>query len=122
MTSEEYFNLYREKVKEHAELGKVASVYKKKIESLREQSSHLSREISKMKILMTIMIDQGIDPAEALLRYNADELPHNMNPGFWSIESSDVGVNYVLQYDSDLTGPISDQLECIYIKHAKDIK
>lgn len=87
MTSEEYFKLYREKLKDLENIRMTAAKYKKKLSELREESDSLSIEISKMKILMTIMIDEGLDPAEAILRHNSDELAH-IHRNFWSDKSN----------------------------------
>ena len=74
----EYFEEYRNKISAMAELHTEMDLLKNRIDELRKNSASLSREIEGMRRIITVMIDQGMDPVEAKLRTDPSDRMDSM--------------------------------------------
>jgi len=77
-TTLEYFKEYRAKISEMKELQQEADRLKDMVDLIRKKSVNLSREIEGMRHIITVMIDQGMDPVEAKLRTEPAERTESM--------------------------------------------
>ena len=74
----EYFEEYRNKISAMAELHTEMDLLKNRIDKLQKNSTSLSREIEGMRRIITVMIDQGMDPVEVKLRTDPSDRMDSM--------------------------------------------
>ena len=81
MTSDpslDYFEQYREKIREIKVLEEQVSNLQEQINSRRSNIKSLNTEVNGMRRIITVMIDQGMDPVEAKLRTDDDDRQDNL--------------------------------------------
>jgi predicted RNase H-like nuclease (RuvC/YqgF family) len=74
----DYFEEYREKLREIKSLEKQISDLHAQMHSKRSMVNTLSSEIESMRRIITVMIDRGMDPVEAKLKTDDEEREANL--------------------------------------------
>lgn len=118
----DYFEEYRKKKRELESLADEHQRIKTVADEIRTKARNLEEEIASMKRIMTLMIDNGIDPVEAKLKTE----PSSLVDSFWdsriyddtiqdlSISSSDcvyttmIDLNSTKDVYGSLTYPVND--------------
>jgi hypothetical protein len=74
----DYFEEYREKIREIKSLEKEMRDLQQLISCKRSTTESLGREVDAMRRIITVMIDRGMDPVEAKLKTDAEDRQENM--------------------------------------------
>ena len=76
--TEKYFEEYRKNKLKVQELTNGIKDAKAKVEELTAQRDHLNNEIHTMQLIITDMIDSGLDPVESKLKHDNNVYRNNM--------------------------------------------
>lgn len=74
----DYFEEYRQKRKELSEIDNEIKDLRSKMDSLRDRSSLISKELSGMRRIITVMVETGMDPVEAKLKNEISNLSESL--------------------------------------------